>query len=76
MIGLAETERQREYDRLADLFNDCVGKPRRIVEPRRPRSRMNHFTLSQPGSGWKRGPYLAASRVSVPRTSATPRVRA
>ena len=78
VIGLAEAERQREHDRLADFLDDGVGDPRRIVEQRRrrPRVRMDHCLESQPGSGWKRGPYCPAKRLSVSRTSAKPRVRA
>ena len=73
---LAEPERQGKHDGLADFFDDGVGEPRRIVDCRGRRPRMNHFRLSQPGSGWKRGPYFSASRLSVSRTSAVPRARA
>ena len=76
VIGLAEAERQGEHDRLADLLDNRVGNTHRIVKTLRPRTRMDHCRLSQPGSGWNRGPYCSARRLSVSRTSAMPRVRA
>ena len=78
VIGLAEAKRQRQHDGLADFFDDCLGEPRRIVECpwRRPDRGMNHCRVSQPGSGWKRGPYCRARPLRVSRTAARPRLRA
>ena len=76
VIGFAETERQRQHDGLADLLDDRIGEPRRIVETLPGPHRMDHCRVSQPGSGWKRGPYFSASRLSVSRISAAPRVLA
>ena len=75
VIGLAETERQSEHDGLANLLDNRVREPHRIGKARRPRAGMDHCKESQPGSGWKRGPYFCARLLSVSRTSAMPRVR-
>ncbi len=58
VVGLAEAERQRQHDGLADPLDDRVGQPLRIVEGDRAAARTSHVSVSQPGSGWKRGPYF------------------
>ena len=56
VIGLAEAERQRQHDPLADAADDRLGDLIGILETDRRTAAAGHVIRSQPGSGRKRSP--------------------
>ena len=69
MVRLAEAERQRQDDRLADRRDHRVGQRIGLGEA----LRHQLFRRCQPSSGAKRGPCLSASSVIRATISSTPR---